>query len=90
VWYARVSVSKPQEKRLLEELGVEGMTTLKIILNNRRTGSGIYSFGSEKCPGGYGNVTVRSQYSVEPKELRVVPVNKGKLRAWTKTIVVDK
>ena len=64
-------MSNPQEKRLLEELGVEGMTTLKIILNYRRTGTGIYSFGSEKCPGGYGNVTVRSQYSVEPKELRV-------------------
>jgi hypothetical protein len=36
------------------------MTMLKIILNNWRTDLGIYSFGSEKCPGGYGsgNVTV--------------------------------
>jgi len=34
------------------------MTRLKKILSNWRTGRGIYSFGSEKCPSGYGNVVM--------------------------------
>jgi hypothetical protein len=39
-------------KKVLEELGVDGITMLTIILRNRRRGCVIFSFGAEKDPCG--------------------------------------